>query len=236
VHASPAVANGVVVVGSWDGRLYAFDAQSGAERWRFQAGLDPAMHNQQGFQSSAAIVGGVVYVGCRDAHLYAIDAATGQERWRFSTGQSWVVGSPAVVGGKVIFATSDSSLIHVLDAQTGKPVIEPVQAKAYMFSSPSIAGDVLLIGLLNGTLQARDLASGRELWTFKTEAARSNAGWVLTADGRLNASWLFASNAQDAMVTGFERQSSVGSFFSTALVVGGVVYVGSADGRLYALH
>jgi eukaryotic-like serine/threonine-protein kinase len=236
VHASPAVAYGLVVVGSWDGRLYAFDAQSGAERWRFQAGLDPAMHNQQGFQSSAAIVDGVVYVGCRDAHLYAVDAATGQERWRFSTGQSWVVGSPAVVSGKVIFATSDSSLIHVLDAQTGRPAIEPVQARAYMFSSPSIAGDVLLIGLLNGSLQARDLASGRELWTFRTEAARANAGWVLTADGRLNSPWLFASNWQDAMVTGFERQSSVGSFFSTALVVGGVVYVGSADGRLYALH
>jgi outer membrane protein assembly factor BamB len=28
----------------------------------------------------------------------------------------------------------------------------------------------------------------------------------------------------------------VGSVFSTPLVVGGVVYIGSADGRLYALH
>lgn len=236
VHASPAVANGVVVVGSWDGRLYAFDALTGAERWRFQAGLDSAMHNQQGFQSSAAIVDGVVYVGCRDAHLYAIDAATGQERWRFSTGQSWVVGSPAVANGKVIFATSDSSLIHVLDAQTGQPAIKALQAKAYMFSSPVVAGDALLIGLLNGSLQARDLASGRALWTFRTEAARANAGWVLTADGRLNSSWIFTGGTQDAMVAGFERQSSVGSIFSTPLVLGGVVYVGSADGRVYALH
>jgi outer membrane protein assembly factor BamB len=37
------------------------------------------------------------------------------------------------------------------------------------------------------------------------------------------------------MALGFERQTSVGSIFSTPLVVGGVVYIGSADGRLYAL-
>jgi eukaryotic-like serine/threonine-protein kinase len=235
VHASPAVADGLVVVGSWDGGLYAFDAASGAPRWRFQSGLDPAMHNQQGFQSSPAIVDGVVYVGCRDAHLYAIDAASGQERWRFSTGASWVVGSPAMAGGRVYFATSDSSLVHALDAKTGAPVWQQ-QAKAYMFSSPLLAGDVLLIGLLNGTLQALDAARGAELWTFQTEASRVNRGWVLTADGRLNAPWVFHGGSHEAMVSGFERQSSVGSIFSTPLVVDGVVFVGSADGRLYALH
>lgn len=235
VHASPAVADGRVVVGSWDGGLYAFDARSGEPRWRFQAGVDPAMHNQQGFQSSAAIVDGVVYVGCRDAHLYAIDAASGRERWRLSTGASWVVGSPAVENGRVHFATSDSRRLYAADATTGRVLYEQ-RASAYVFSSPSVAGDVLLVGLLNGSLEARDLASGRALWTFTTEAARANAGWVLTQDGRLNAPWLFASGWHDAMVIGFDRQSSVGSIFSTPLVVDGIVYVGSADGRLYALH
>ncbi|MBL8331339.1 MAG: PQQ-binding-like beta-propeller repeat protein [Rubrivivax sp.] len=235
VHASPAVADGLVVVGSWDGSLYAFDALNGAARWRFQAGIDSLMANQQGFQSSAAIIGGVVYVGCRDAHLYAIDAATGKERWRFSTGASWVVGSPAVAHGRVYFATSDSARLHALDAQTGAPAWEQ-QTKAYQFASPVVAGDVLLTGLLNGTLEARDLAGGQALWTFRTEASQANVGWVLTADGRLNAPWIFHGGTQDAMVIGFDRQSSVGSFFSSALVAGGVIYVGSADGRMVALR
>ena len=38
------------------------------------------------------------------------------------------------------------------------------------------------------------------------------------------------------MAAGTERQWSVGSFFSTPLVVDGVVYIGSADGTLYALQ
>lgn len=235
VHASPAIADGRVVVGSWDSRLYAFDLHTGEERWRFQAGTDPLMFNQQGFQSSPAIVDGVVYVGCRDSHLYAVDLASGQVRWRFSTGNSWVVGSPAVAGGHVVFATSDSSKLHVVEAASGRPVHE-LQTPAYMFSSPTVAGGVVVTGLLNGSVLAHDLASGRELWSFRTEAARANRGWVLDAQGRLNSRWVYPSPWREALAVGFERQASVGSFFSTALVVDGTVFIGSADGWLYALR
>ncbi|MBX3619825.1 MAG: PQQ-binding-like beta-propeller repeat protein [Rhizobacter sp.] len=235
VHASPAVADGLVYVGSWDGRFYALDAASGEERWVFQAGVDTLMHNQQGFQSSPAVVGGVVYTGCRDAHVYALDARTGAERWRFSTGASWVNSSPAVSAGRVYVATSDTARLHVLDAATGKPLME-ASTQAYVFSSPVVAGDVLLLGVLNGVLQARDLASGHLLWEFQTEASRANRGWVLTPERRFNAPWLFPSGWREATALGFERQQSVGSFYGSPLVMGGVVYIGSADGHLYALE
>jgi eukaryotic-like serine/threonine-protein kinase len=235
VHASPAYADGRLVVGSWDGRLYALDMQTGRELWRAQTGLDPLMANQQGFQSSPAIVDGSVYTGCRDANLYAFDLATGREKWRFPTGMSWVISSPAVDAGRVYFATSDSSRVHALDAATGRPVWQQ-KASAYMFASPSLAGSVLLQGVLNGSLQARDRATGELLWDFQTEASRTNAGWALTSERRFNAAMLYPSGWHDAMAIGAARQSALGSFFSSPLVVGGTVYVGSADGRLYALE
>jgi outer membrane protein assembly factor BamB len=235
VHASPALAEGLVIVGSWDGRLYAVDARSGQTRWTFQAGTDPLMFNQQGFQSSPTVVDGVVYTGCRDANLYAIDARTGQEKWRFGTEGSWINSTPAVSGGRVHFATSDSARYHVLDAATGKPLHQG-DTRAYVFSSPVVAGDVVLLGVLNGSLQARDKDSSALLWEFRTEAARSNQGWVLTSDQRFNAPLLFPSGWREAVALGADRQQSVGSFFATPLVVGGVVYVGSADGNLYALE
>jgi outer membrane protein assembly factor BamB len=110
------------------------------------------------------------------------------------------------------------------------------QASAYMFASPSLAGSVLLQGELNGSLQARDLATGALLWDFQTEASRRNAGWGLTRERRLNAAMLYPRGWHDAMAIGAARQSAMGSFFSTPLVVGRTVYVGSADGRLYALE
>jgi outer membrane protein assembly factor BamB len=254
---SPVWHDGAVIFGSDDGNVYAVDAASGRQRWMQRTGgpvsstpavaggrvyvlsydgrLDALMHNQQGFQSSPAVVGGVVYCGSRDAHVYALDAATGQERWRFSTGASWVNSSPAVQGSRVHFATSDSALYQVLDAANGR-LVHQHSTQAYVFSSPTIGGDVVLVGVLNGVLQARDKSGGALLWEFQTEASRANRGWALTADKRFNSAMLFPTAWHDGYAQGAERQQSTGSFFSTPLVMGGVVFIGSADGRLYALE
>ncbi len=236
VHASPAYADGLVVVGSWDGRLYALDAATGTQRWAFQAGVDPLIHNQQGFQSSPAIAEGTVFVGCRDGHLYAVDLRSGAPKWNVDTEGSWVNSSPAVAQGRVYFATSDSARYHVVDAATGRPVQPVGSTRAYVFGSPTVAGDTVLLGVLDGSLQARDRLDGRLLWEFRTEASRANRDWVLGADGRFNSALLFASSWGDANAEGARRQQGVGSFFATPLVVDGTVYIGSADANVYAIE
>lgn len=234
VHASPAFANGTVFIGSWDSYFYAIDAKSGKERWRFHGGEDPLIHNQVGFQASPAVVDGIVYTGCRDAQMYALDATNGKEKWRFDNTLSWVNTSPAVAQGKVFFATSDSSLYHVIDALAGKSIIRQ-QGKANMFSSPAIAGNVVFIGVLNGTLEARDVKTGELLWDFQTDASKQNKGWVLTADRKFNDPLLFFDNWREAPLLAQDLQTTVGSIFSSPLVADGVVYFGSTDGYLYAL-
>jgi outer membrane protein assembly factor BamB len=77
VNSSPAVAAGVVFVGSDNDNLYALDATTGHERWRFAT---------EGYQiSSPAAANGVVYVGSSDGNVYALDAASGSELWRFTS-------------------------------------------------------------------------------------------------------------------------------------------------------
>jgi eukaryotic-like serine/threonine-protein kinase len=235
VHASPAYSDGVLFVGSWDSYFYAVDAITGAEKWRFHGGEDALIHNQVGFQSSPAVVDGTVYTGCRDAQLYALETSTGKEKWRFDNALSWVVTSPAVVNGHVFFATSDSGLYHVVEARTGKPLVRK-DTKANMFSSPAVVGDVVFIGVLNGTLEARDVKTGELLWEFQTDASKQNKGWVLRADRKFNQPLLFYSSWREVPVVASERQVSVGSIFSSPLVQDGVVYFGSADGCMYALE
>jgi outer membrane protein assembly factor BamB len=181
------------------------------------------------------VVNGVVYTGCRDSNLYALDAATGKEKWRFNAAGSWIITSPAVSRGKIVAGTSDSSLYLVLEAETGKPIVRQ-QGKAYVFSSPAVAGSVVFVGVLNGTLEARDFASGELLWEFQTEASRRNDGWVLTADRRFNSAMIFRSTWREAPIVATAQQFAVGSVFSSPLVVGGVVFFGSTDGTLYALE
>jgi len=235
VHASPAVDSGTVFVGSWDSYFYAIDAASGHEKWRFQGGVDPLIHNQVGFESSPAVAGGVVYTGCRDSNVYALDAATGKLLWKSYNDMSWVNSTPAVVDGKAVYATSDTSLFRTVDAATGKELLKE-STTAYVWSSPSIAAGVAYYGANNGTFEARDVNSGELLWSFQTETSKRNAGWVLTSERRFNDPWLFNSGWREAPILAADREFRIGAFFSSALVVNGVVYVGSTDGYLYALE
>ena len=62
MDSSPAVANGVVYVGSTDNNIYALNAGTGALLWKYTTGA---------VQSSPAVANGVVYVGSTDGNVYA---------------------------------------------------------------------------------------------------------------------------------------------------------------------
>lgn len=68
---SPAVANGLVYVGSFDHRLYAISTKSGAEvwtsGWQYEGGFF-----DRGISSSPAIARGRIFVGVRDGRVYAL--------------------------------------------------------------------------------------------------------------------------------------------------------------------
>ena len=236
VHSSPAVAGNTVYVGSWDSSLYALDAQTGQQRWSFEAGQDPVIHNQVGFQSSPAVVDGTVYIGCRDAHVYAIDAATGKKKWDYPTSKSWVIGTPAVRDGMVYVGTSDSARFMALDAKSGRLRFN-FDAKAYIFSSAALAGSQVYVGSHNGRLYALDAATGKLAWEFQTDASKADPLKVLNPDGSLRRE-AFAplfGDFQD-MYLDFNRFISVGAIMSSPAVDKGTVYVGSMDGNLYALR
>src|SRR5439155_1674875 len=92
IESSPAVANGVVYVGSGDKELYAFDAGTGSLIWNVATGGS--------ISSSPAVANGVVYVGSEDNKLYAFDAGTGSLMWSAITGSS-ITSSPAIANGVV---------------------------------------------------------------------------------------------------------------------------------------
>jgi outer membrane protein assembly factor BamB len=236
VHASPAVAGSTVFVGSWDSTLYAVDQDTGLEKWSFKAGDDPAIHNQVGFQSSPSVVDGTVYVGCRDAHVYALDAATGRKKWDYPTSKSWVIGTPAVASGTVYVGTSDSARFMALDAKTGRLKFN-FDAKAYIFSSAAIAGDLVYVGSHNGKLYAVSASTGKLAWEFRTDASKADPMKLLNPDGSLNQA-AFAPVFRDFedMYLDFYRFASIGAIMSSPVVDRGVVYVGSMDGKLYAIE
>ena len=147
-----------------------------------------------------------------------------------------MIGSPAVTQGKVVYATSDSALFHEVDAQSGKPLLKQ-DVKAYTFASPTVAGDVVLVGVMNGTLEARDLATGTPALGLPDRGLQAQPRLGARQGAAVQQSpLLFSSNWREAPIVAQDRQLSVGSFVSTPLAVAGAVYVGSTDGAVYALE
>jgi outer membrane protein assembly factor BamB len=240
VHSSPAVADGMVYIGCWDGTMYALKADTGAVAWKFSTGSD-ATHFMQGIPGSPAVSGGVVVFGSRDNFIYALDAATGKQIWKQENGGSWVIASPAVLDGVVYVTTSDSLKLRALRLKTGEAVFD-LTYKAYGFSSPAVAGGRAYFGTFDGIVWDADLTA-RQLHAGLRVAAAVQHKELLTGDGHLNSEVIFGplgpdgkpNNTIDASIVGIDRLLQLGSILSSPAVANGVVYVGSADGSVYAL-
>jgi outer membrane protein assembly factor BamB len=78
-QSSPAVANGVVYVGSRDGSIYAFDAQGGTHCSGTPVVCTPLWTANTGGTidgSSPAVANGFVYIGSQSGHIYAYGSQT----------------------------------------------------------------------------------------------------------------------------------------------------------------
>jgi outer membrane protein assembly factor BamB len=92
----------MVYLGSSDQYIYALDAATGAQRWRFQTG--------DRIVSAPTVTNGVVYVASTesDHHVYALDAKTGALRWRYEISGPYF--APVAANGLAYVASSDGFL------------------------------------------------------------------------------------------------------------------------------
>jgi outer membrane protein assembly factor BamB len=258
VMSSPAVADGAVYIGSNDGRLYALDVQSGAEKWEFRTGARVT--------SSPAVSNGTVYFGSYDGAFYAINAKTGALKWKFGVpGErrfaarhlhgiepraetmpdpfDFYLSSPAVWNGAVYFGSGDGN-VYALDTASGA-LKWKVQTGDVVHASPAIAEGTLFIGSWDSYFYALDAASGALKWRFKTgedpethnqQGIQSSAA---VADGTVyfgcRDSHLYALDEK----TGIKRWSydNKGSWvIASPAVRDGIVYAATSDtGQFYAL-
>lgn len=101
VYASPAIANGIVVVGARDRNVYALDLATGKKKWAFPTRGE--------VDSSPVISGGRVYVGSKDKRLYVLDLADGKKLWDFAASRG-ITATPAVGEGVVVIGDTAGNL------------------------------------------------------------------------------------------------------------------------------
>jgi outer membrane protein assembly factor BamB len=188
---SPTVVDGTVYFGSGDGFVYALDAATGLQKWKFHTG--DVVH------SSPAVMDSVVYIGSWDTYFYAIEAATGKQKWRFRTGddptfhnQIGIQSSPLVANGTVYFGCRDSHL-YAVNAQTGEQKWAFNTKGSWVIGSPALKdGRLYFTTSDSGLFHAVDAETGREIYTlsflwplFSSPAIAGNTLYVGSEEGKL---------------------------------------------------
>jgi outer membrane protein assembly factor BamB len=236
VGSSPAVANGIVYVGSQDNNLYAFNASTGANLWTYNSS-EPGSW----VSSSPAVADGVVYIGGLRTKVQALDALTGTLLWNYTvpggfTSRIEVSSSPAVKNGVVYICSYDGN-IYAFDAINGTLFWK---YNAYSewggpFSSPSVANGTVYFGSRDNNLNALDAETGTPIWHYTT------GGWVDSSPAVANGVVYFGSQdhnlyAIDEATGALKWDYTTGGVVSSSpAVADGTVYFGSMDNNVYAL-
>ena len=233
IYSSPAVADGVVYVGSDDHNLYAFDAVSGALLWNYTTG--------RAVRASPAVANDVVYFGSDDNNIYALNAVTGTFLWNYTT-ENVARSSPAVENG-VVYVGGSASKISALDAATGALLWNftrgsPPYTSGYVTSSPAIANGIVYVGNYDKNIYAFNAATGALLWNFTTgdyvfssPAVANGVVYAGSADKNLYA----LDAATGDLLWNYTTGTAV---LSSPAVENGIVYFGGSyyDKNLYAVN
>jgi hypothetical protein len=222
-------ANGMLFVTAQEGMLYALDAVTGAERWRYDTG---STGSKRRVTSAPVVASGLVLFGADDNIVRALSAPDGALLWRYETGGQ-VFGAPFVDGDTVYVASADG-VLYALSLADGKLRWQHELGEAF-HTSPFVRDGVVYVGAQDMQLHAIAAADGKELWTFltagKVESPAIVSGpmvYVGSGDSRLY--------ALDRLTGSLAWYYSTGdAVYAPPVVSNGFVYVASMGQIMAAL-
>ncbi len=230
---SPAVADGVVYVGSADHKLYAIDAHTGTQKWNVTLAY--------GVDSSPAVADDVVYFFGREGYLHAF-YTNGTFKWDRDLGGDayngvhWRV-APTLSDGIVYQGATKVGIslnaLFAINANNGTVkwtfnTDGDVQSAAAVYN-----GTVYVV---SNKLYAIDASTGTERWNSSLYYG-GPAGSPSVVDGVVYLGWSRAVVAFDAAYGSVKWIRGVGwDVYSSPAVENDIVYIGCDDSYLYAIH
>ena len=221
---APAVENGKVYAPSGSGELHVLDASTGELLWSRDIGM--------GADSPPTVIGGIVYLTAVNS-AYVLDESTGELIWRYGTERFPARDFPAVVADDVYYFSPDDH-IYALNAGTGE-VLWSYRVDGMINTAPVAAEGLVYVGSESGRFYALDAAGGGLVWSrepmmgeLRSPAVVDGVLYAESSDGLLRA--LRAATGEEI----WQLRKGYFDGIPSYTVSGGVVYVGSLDGRVYA--
>ncbi|MFB6140064.1 MAG: PQQ-binding-like beta-propeller repeat protein [Halosimplex sp.] len=234
IHGTPAVANGVVYIGAYDGALYAFDLETGERYWRTKLG--DAIGSSPGYHD------GTVYVAVEyydpSGAMFAVDAVTGEVVWDDQRITNHPHSTCAVdrEAGRLVVGSNDGYLYAwsypELEFQWRFPTGRPIKGPIATHDGSAVFGS------WDHHVYRVALEDGGEEWSFECDDMVMSGPSIETATDTVyvgsHDSHLYALEFAD----GSERWAfdTGGSIIGCPTVTREHVLVGSYDHNCYAVE
>ena len=229
----PTLAGDVVLVGSDNGMVYAFDQEvdgqqrwDALERWTYQTGNK--------VWSSPIAADGVVYVTSLDKNLYALSLEDGSKLWQYPT-KGAIASTPAYDSGTVYFGSFDG-VFYAVNAADGTLRWRFDGANSWYWGGPLVHGDTVYAPSLDGKLYALDKRTGDLRWSLATEGPIVGSPAVIfdmiaigSDDGSLHIARISDGNPVDSCNMRTEIRSALA-------VRDGTVFLSAKDKTIRALR
>ena len=144
-------------------RVFALDAATGAERWRFDA--PAAFLCPPAYVRGPGVTGGGIYLADYLGTVYALDTGNGHDRWRIAT-EARHSTEPVVTADGLVHLGSGSAL-YTLDAVSGTPRWR-FATGADVVGAPVVANGRVHFGSADHCLYTVDAVGGQLRWKLAT--------------------------------------------------------------------
>ena len=232
--------DGLVVVGSPKGQLFALDQATGETKWTAQlsgAILAPSL-----------IHAGRVITVANDGTVFAHEVETGKQAWTYNLpnvqfslrGQA----APVALDARNVLIASANAYIYAIDAISGTPKMQrrvavsegrsDIQRLIDIDGEPAVAGQFIVTTSYQGQVTVLDLASQQVVWSedassIQRPEVKGNGVFVAQTDGKITAYEITTGNKL------WENDQLLNRQLSNPVMLGNDLVVGDLDGVLHLI-
>lgn len=242
--ARPVVDRNAVYAMDAEGRVSAFDVNTGKEKW--SRDTTPKDADGSAIGGGLALDGDIVYATTGFGDVYALHASKGDVKWRKSFLKP-LRAAPTIADGRLYIVSIDNDM-DALDLETGEVLWHQTgvaESAALMgASSPAARGDSVVVAYNSGDIYSLRAQNGRPLWNYSLAAPAQIGALPAIADIRglpvIDRDRVYAISHSGRIASMDERtggrvwESDIGGI-DTPVVSGDTVFVYGGESQLMAL-
>jgi len=209
--------------------IYAVNAETGAEIWRFPAQPE----GTKIFGAAPILVDGQLIAGDYDFQLHSLNPDSGKEIWVNKDAAGRWIGSPIAVDGLILAPNAD----HNLYALNANGIVQwKFTAKNGLWNQPVTDGKSVFVSSMDKNLYALNPKSGKVLWSVDLGGSVMFSQ-VLGDDGIL---YLGTINNEILAISPDSgkinwKVKTDGTVWEPVVVKDGTLYAGDQSGKVFAL-